>query len=58
MSWAGVYLIVKSGESNPTGTIIFASGYLLQLVGFFQIGDAGEELRKASAQRKVKDKND
>ena len=58
MSWAGVYLIVKSGESNPTGTILFASGYLLQLAGFFQIGDAGEELRKASAQRKVKDKND
>ena len=61
MSWAGVYLIVQSGadgESNPTGNILFASGYLLQLAGFFQIGDAGEELRKASAQRKVKDKND
>ena len=48
----GGYLMseaIRKETSIKNGATLFLSGSLIQLIGFLQIGDAGNELKKASA---------
>ena len=43
---------IRKETSMKNGAALFLSGSLIQLIGFLQIGEAGNELKKASAKMK------
>tara|TARA_B100001250_G_C19709412_1_gene748463 strand:- start:44 stop:190 length:147 start_codon:yes stop_codon:yes gene_type:complete len=48
---------VKKGESTLNGVILASTGSVMSFLGFLQVGNAGEDLKKASSKMKS-EKND
>ena len=60
MNIGGLYLMsdaVKKGESTVNGVILASTGSIMSFLGFLQVGNAGDDLKKASGKMKI-EKND
>ena len=60
MNISGLYLMneaMKKGESTLNGVILASTGSVMSFLGFLQVGNAGEDLKKASSKMKS-EKND
>ena len=60
MNIGGLYLMsdaVKKGESTVNGVILASTGSVMSFLGFLQVGNAGEDLKKASSKMKIETNN-
>ena len=56
MNISGLYLMneaMKKGESTLNGVILASTGSVMSFLGFLQVGNAGEDLKKASSKMKI-----